>query len=151
MAMKYSLFVILALVVFSTACNKDKFTTVPQAKISALTPADVHFGDIIRLKGSFTDDEGDIDSILIVYKWYNGSTALPRDTFRYAFEDLDLPASTRQGDLEINFEYHTNNTDYRSLPSVLKDTTAAFGLVIKDKALNRSEFVESKTIRLKNN
>lgn len=149
--MKYSLLLLTILIVAITACNKDKFTTIPQVKINSISPKEVHFSDIIRMKGNFTDHEGDLDSFLIVYKWYNGTTALPRDTFRYSIADLEVPVSTRQADLEVSFEYHTFNTDLRNLPSVARDTTATLGLVLKDKAGNRSEYAESDPIRLMNN
>ncbi|MBL7733021.1 MAG: hypothetical protein JNM88_17760 [Chitinophagaceae bacterium] len=150
--MRYCLFLILAVATLVTACNKDKFTTTPQVKIKSISPSEVFFSDIIRMQGSFTDEEGDVDSVLIVYKWYNGSTAIPRDTFRYKLDVLNVPDKTRQADIEVTFEYHTNNNpDLRFLPSVLKDTNATFGLILKDKDGNRSEYAESDQIRLKNN
>ncbi len=149
--MKYIFSSLVFLLAFTTACNKDKFTTIPQVKVQSISPDEVHFGDILSVKGSYTDQEGDVDSILIVYKWYNGSTAIPRDTFRYSIQELEVPGNPRQADLEINFEYHTNNTNLRFLSSVARDTTATFGLVVKDKEGNRSEYAESDPIRLTNN
>ena len=80
--MKYPIIFLSGLFLIAAACNKDKFTTVPQVKIKSITPETVYQGDIIKLAGSFTDEEGDIDTVAIVYKWYNGNTAVLTDTFK---------------------------------------------------------------------
>ena len=138
------------LFVVAISCSKDKFTTIPQVTLKSISPAVVHSGNIITLKGKFTDQEGDLDSALMVYKWYNGSTAVLIDTFiRQSFEQFELPPKTRQGDISVDFEYNTFNTGLRTLPGPsVRDTTAALGIIFIDKAGNRSAYVESATIRL---
>jgi hypothetical protein len=102
------------------------------------------------MKSKYTDKEGDLDTILVVYKWYNGATVVKKDTFRYSFEALHVPAKTDEADMNVTFEYNTNNNpDLRFLQGVVKDTTATLGLILKDKAGNRSLYSESKQIRLK--
>lgn len=137
--------------VFFSGCNKDKYTTIPQVSISSITPAVVSSGNVIELKGKYTNLEGDVDSALIVYKWYNGTTAVRKDTFRYGFSQLGMPTGVQRADLILQFEYNTNNyPDLTKLPGVsLRDTTAAFGLLLIDKLKNRSTYAESNTIRLK--
>lgn len=148
--MRSSLFVLFVLVVIAFACTKDKFTTEPQVTIKSISPAVVFSGDIIVMKGKYTDLEGDIDTILVVYKWYNGATVVRNDTFRYPFSPLDVPPKTQEADMNVTFEYNTNNNpDLRFLPGVSKDTTASLGLILKDKASHRSNYSESDKIRLK--
>jgi hypothetical protein len=103
------------------------------------------------MKGNYTDEEGDVDSVLIVYKWYNGTTVVKKDTFRYSPANIGVPDKTRQADITITFEYNTNNLpDLVPLSGVsVRDTTATLGLILKDKAANRSEYAESEQIRLK--
>ena len=142
--MKYSLFVLIVLVVIATACNKDKFTTEPQVEVKSITPETV-------LKAKYTDDEGDLDSAYVVYKWYNGATVVKADTFRYPYSILNLPSDLRRADIEVTFEYNTNNNpDLVPLPGVsVRDTTATFGLILIDKARHRSNYSESQPIRMK--
>lgn len=148
--MKFFLILVAAFSIITVACNKDKFTTIPQLKIKSISPDVVNKGDVIRVKGSYTDQEGDLDSIFLVYKWYNGATSvLAFDTQRYTFESLKVPNKTKEADIEINLEYQTNNLNIPILGAVPKDTTAAFGLILKDKAGNRSEYKESEKIRIK--
>lgn len=132
-------------------CNKDKYTTVPQVSIESIAPSIVTSGNVIEVKGKYTDLEGDLDSALIVYKWYNGSTAVRYDTFRYSFSRLGVPTGVQRAELSLQFEYNTNNyPDLTKLPGVSqRDTTAAFGLLLIDKLKNRSNYAESPTIRLK--
>ena len=149
--MKYSLFVLIVLVVIATACNKDKFTTEPQVEVKSITPETVFNGNIINLKAKYTDDEGDLDSAYDVYKWYNGATVVKADTFRYPYSILNLPSDLRRADIEVTFEYNTNNNpDLVPLPGVsVRDTTATFGLILIDKARHRSNYSESQPIRMK--
>jgi hypothetical protein len=132
-------------------CNKEKYTTVPQVSIESITPSVVSSGNVIELTGKYTDLEGDVDSALIVYKWYNGTTAVRKDTFRFGFGQLGVPAGVQRAELLLQFEYNTNNSpNLTKLPGVSqRDTTAAFGLLLIDKQKNRSNYAESSTIRLK--
>lgn len=143
--------IIAASMLASMGCNKEKFTTQPQVNIESITPSVVTSGSVIEMKGTYTDLEGDIDSALIVYKWYNGTTAVRKDTFRYGFSQLGIPAGVQRAEWSLRFEYNTNNyPDLTKLPGVSqRDTTAAFGLLLIDKAKNRSNYAESATIRLK--
>ena len=86
------------------SCSKDKFTTEPQVEIKSITPTTVVSGNIITMKGQYTDQEGDLDSVLLVYKWYNGTTAVRHDTIRYASTYFNLPAGIRKADINVVFE-----------------------------------------------
>ena len=149
--MKNSLLLILVLTVMAIACNKDKFTTEPIVEVKSISPGIVNNGDVISLKSRYTDDEGDLDSIYEVYKWYNGTAIVRNDTFRYPVSILNLPTNLREADMDVVFEYNTNNNpELVPLPGVsLRDTSATFGLVLIDKASHRSNYAESEKIRLK--
>lgn len=149
--MKVRQIVIAAVAIIIIACNKDKFTTTPQVEIKSISPETLFSGNLLRIKGSYTDQEGDIDSVFIVRKFFAGTSATLIDTIeKIEFSTLGVPQKTMEAELEIIFEYNTqNNQNYRSLSGVSKDTTAAFGIVLKDKAANRSEYKESEKIRIK--
>ena len=131
------------------ACKKDKFTTIPQVKVKSISPGTVVQGNIIQLEAPFTDEEGDVDSVYIVYKWYDNNTVRKSDTFRYHLASLNLPPKTRDGDIIAKYAYGKFIQGYTTIGAVLKDTTAAFGVVLLDKAGNRSAYAESDRIRLK--
>ncbi len=147
--MKFFQFLLFIGLLVFVSCGKDKFTTIPQVTIHAISPGTVQSGDIVILKGKYTDQEGDIDSVLIVRKYYDGATATRSDTLeRIDFALTGVPKNTSQADIQLTFEYNTFNTPYRSLSGVQKDTTATLGLLLIDKEANRSEFKESDKIRL---
>ncbi len=136
------------------ACNKDKFTSKPQVKIKSITPSAVAKKNIIEVKGSFTDDEGDLDSAFIVYRWYNGANIVKSDTFDYDLQTLGLPASTRQGDFTIRFQFNSSEPytpDILTLPggnNFIRDTTATIGLFVGDTTGQKSDLAESEKVRL---
>ncbi len=133
------------------ACNKDKFTSEPQVQINSIQPSVVVSGNVIKLLASYTDQEGDLDSIYIVYKWFNATGTTRADTLqRFPINRLGLPGALRKADIQLEFEYNTyNQSDLITLPGVLRDTTASFGLVLVDKTRKRSNYSESARIRLR--
>lgn len=135
--------------VITVACNKDKFTTTPQVEIKSISPETVFSGDLIRVQGKYTDKEGNLDSVLVVYKWYNNTIVTRKDTFRFSFASLNLPPKTIEADIDLTFEYNTFNTNFAKLGGVSKDTTATLGMILKDKDSLRSNYTESARIRLK--
>jgi len=145
------LFALATCVALAIACNKPKFTTEPQVNVKSISPNTVFNGDIIVMRSKYTDREGDIDSVYVVYKWYNGSAVVRADTFRYEFANLNVPPQIKEGDLDVTFEYNADNDpDIVTLPGVfLRDTTATFGLILVDKGSHRSNYSESDQIRLK--
>ena len=150
MPMKYALVLLPALLALLFSCNKDKFKTEPQVEVLSINPKTVLRGDEIYFRGKFTDDEGDIDSILVAYQWYNGSTVIPVDTFRYPIDILGIPAGTRTAEIQIGLEYNTqNNPDLQFLSGVSRDTTGSFTFILKDKAKHKSNAAESEKIRFK--
>jgi hypothetical protein len=138
-------------VLLAAACNKDKFTSEPQVKVTSIQPAVVTTGNVIKLLANYTDQEGDIDSIYIVYKWYNASGSTRADTLqRFPISRLGLPGALRKADIQLEFEYNTyNQPGLVTLPGVLRDTTASLGLVLIDKTRKRSNYSESARIRLR--
>ena len=147
--MKLRQVVIAASVIILAACTKNKFTSAPQIDIKSISPSTVFSGNIITVKGKYTDKEGNLDSVLVVYKWYNNTIVTRKDTFRYSFEALKLPSKTMEADIDLVFEYNTFNTDLAKLSGVSKDTTATLGIILKDKDSLRSNYSESSQIRIK--
>ncbi len=144
--------IVLAATILLVACEKNKFETIPQITVKSISPGTVVQDNVIKLLAGFTDKEGDLDSILIVTKWYDDVTVTRTlDTLRYGFDVFNLPPNIKQGDIAVEFIYGRLSDNYALLPGspVSRDTTATLGLVIIDKEKNRSLFAESDKIRLK--
>jgi hypothetical protein len=147
--MKAKLTIAISALIILVACNKDKFQDEPHITIKSISPTTVSNGNIIEMNGKFTDANGDLDSALVVYKWYNGTLVTKADTFRQTFKELNLPSKTKDGDINVTFAYNVINTGYVAITGVQRDTTATFGLILVDKAAHRSNYSESDRIRLK--
>lgn len=143
----------IGLLVVLLACSKDKFQTTPQIEIKSFQPTDVKNRDIITLKATVTDKEGDLkDTIFIVNKRYNlaGDTLLSADTVNFNLGTLAFPEKDKI-DIEIVYTYGYQDQNLTKMYLALQDKERRFavGLIIKDKAGNRSEYVESDKIVLK--
>ncbi len=151
MKLKFLLSLLTFYIFLLAACKKEKYTTEPQIKFKSISPSQVVKTDIISFICSFTDQEGDIqDSVLYVFKRFNGAVALTIDTVRLKLNPDAIPIG-RLGEIELRFSYgellSDNSAAFLSLESV--DREVSFGLIIRDKATHRSNYVESGRITLK--
>ncbi len=151
MKIKFLLSLLTFYVFLFAACKKEKYTTEPQIKFKSISPSVAVKTNIISFICSFTDQEGDIqDSVLYVFKRFNGAVALTIDTVRLKLNPDAIPIG-RLGEIELRFSYgellSDNSAAFLSLESV--DREVSFGLIIRDKAAHRSNYVESGRITLK--
>jgi hypothetical protein len=140
------------LAVALAACNKDNFKTVPTVKIESIGPSEVTNGDIIQVLATVTDKEGDLqDSVIVVRKKFNGSTLLSVDSSaRVSLQGLGSPVKDKI-ELRISISYGKLLPEYALFQDLERDFDRNFsvGLIVRDNAGNRSEYVESEQIVLK--
>jgi hypothetical protein len=145
---RFAIYFILALALVS--CNKNKFKTQPQVQITSFGPSQVYLGQIFKLKASVTDKEGDAtDSVLLVEKLYNITTnfVLNTDTLRFTVADFGVP-NNDQYEFEADFDYGqiVDGTILASSDQTSVDRNFTVGIIIRDKAGNKSDYVESSKI-----
>lgn len=150
--MMKKLLCLITIVAVFAACSKDNFETVPTVKIDSFGPEEVSVGDFFQLKATVTDKEGDLqDSLIVVRKRYNGTTLLTVDSNqRFLLKNLGSPVKSKI-EIFLTFVYG------RLIPeaAITQDLESNFdrnlrvGLIVKDNAGNRSEYVESEPIVLK--
>ncbi|MGZ8545679.1 MAG: hypothetical protein ACXWV0_10300 [Flavisolibacter sp.] len=140
-------FLVVVMAVF--ACSKDKFKTEPQVEIKSLGPAEVRKGELFSLRAIVRDKEGDLqDSVLLVRKRFAGNTQLTVDTLRYDISNFNFPDKNV---IEVTavFSYGELRDGYIFANLESQDRDFAVGIIVRDKAGNRSEYVESDRIVLK--
>ncbi|MDQ3278305.1 MAG: hypothetical protein M3Q06_08255 [Bacteroidota bacterium] len=133
------------------ACSKDKFKTVPQVSINAITPDVAVTGSIIEMTATVTDQEGDIqDSVIVVRKRFNGDTQLTVDSTRLSLKGLGVPVKQKM-ELRVSVSYGRLLPEYALFQDLERsfDRNFSIGLVVIDNAGNRSDYAESKKIVLK--
>ncbi|MGZ5286920.1 MAG: hypothetical protein ACXWB9_07040 [Flavisolibacter sp.] len=140
-------FLVVVMAVF--ACSKDKFKTEPQVEIKSLGPAEVRKGELFSLRAIVRDKEGDLqDSVLLVRKRFAGNTQLTVDTLRYDISNFNFPDKNV---IEVTaiFSYGELRDGYIFANLESQDRDFAVGIIVRDKAGHRSEYVESDRIVLK--
>ncbi|WP_121355175.1 hypothetical protein [Flavisolibacter nicotianae] len=134
------------------ACSKDKFKTVPTVKINSIGPSEARNGDIIQVFATVTDKEGDLqDSVIVVRKKFNGSTLLSTDSSaKVSLKGLGSPVKDKI-ELRISISYGKLLPEFALYQELERDFDREFsvGLIVRDNAGNRSEYVESDRITLK--
>lgn len=99
------LIVFLALVFFSTACNKGKFETTPQIKIKSVSTKNVAFNQPLSIVFEFTDKEGDVsDSFFIVRQRLNAHDPVTMPALPYP---LPTYPKTQKGEIDVNLDFQS--------------------------------------------
>ena len=131
------------------ACNKDKFKTQPQVEIKSLAPSEVVKGQLFTFTATVRDKEGDVhDSVLLVRKRLTGNILLSVDTIRYSIKDFGFSDNSTI-DISALFSYGElrDGTIFENLES--QDRNLSIGIIVRDNAGNKSDYVESGQIVLK--
>jgi hypothetical protein len=125
-------------------CTKNKFTTAPQLKYKSVNTTELHKGEIIVFKLSFTDGDGDLQDSIMVEK------IEPTCTSSYFRQKYKLPlfptTKDTEGEFEISFGYSVSNYPLLKAPQCNRNDTCYFRFMLKDKAQNTSDTVKSETI-----
>lgn len=144
---RVTLCVVMALAL--VACRKDKFKSEPQVEIKSLGPDVVQKGQLFTLRAEVTDKEGDLqDSVLLVRKRFAGNVQLTVDTLRYNLFDFNFPdKQTIEVSAIFSYGELIDGAIFANLES--QDRQFAVGMIVRDKAGNRSNYAESNKITLK--
>lgn len=149
--MKFSLFVIVTLMVITIACGKDKFLTKPTISIKSINQNFIPLNGTLVITLDCTDKEGDVqDSVIIIKKRLNKRVvATIRDTLRYRFPVF--PKNTRtqiQASLDYQSILSALNPPFiaGSTPPKREVDTLVLRMAVRDKAGNTSDTILSPTI-----
>lgn len=134
------------LILFTTSCTKDKFSSTPSLKFKSVNTTELHNQQLLTFTLSFTDAEGDLtDSVFVQEVIAN----CPTGNFSELYALPSFPTSKNQkGDLAINFQYN-GSSGYTSISPLCQESdTAVFRFALKDHANHVSDTVSSPTIIL---
>ena len=147
--MRYSiLFSIIILSIFSS-CKKDKYTTKPQLKYESANKTVFRQGDVIVLKLTFTDAEGDLQDSIYDEKFV---ASCVNSSFGRKFKLPTFPTTKNQkGEITVTYGYNNNNNPNLQQilsPQCNRNDTCIFKFVLKDKVQNKSDTAYSEKIVL---
>lgn len=141
----------IALVTVIIACDKDKFKTEPQVEIIDFGPSEIFIGEAFALRAVIRDKEGDLkDTVYLVRQRYNVGelTPLTTDTIPIAISEFEFPDNPRI-EVTANFIYGQFIPGYIFINQESEDRELAFGIIVKDEAGNKSEYLETDRVLLK--
>ena len=128
-------------------CSKESFTTAPQLKYKSVNTTELFPDRLIQFNLSFTDKEGDLEDSMFIEKV--GSKCVASNLkLRYLFPKA-TGAATTSGDLLITLANGINVPGYENLsiaPRCDYNDTCYFRFILRDKAQNKSDTVQSETI-----
>ncbi len=125
-------------------CNKNKFSTTPQLKYKSVNTTKLFNGQIISFKLSFTDAEGDLQDSIYVEKVEPTCAA---SGFKSKYLIPAFPTTKNaEGEIEISYGYNVSNFPFIKSPQCGRNDTCYFRFMLKDKAQNKSDTVNSETI-----
>jgi hypothetical protein len=137
--MRYYLLIV-AISFLAVSCNKDKFTTKPQLKFKSINREDVSKDDVLQIKLSFTDKEGDVDSIYVEQFSIN----CPKTKF-HEMKPIPPFSATSNTDAEflITYGYRVNPALVEPQCEDVPADSCYFKFAIRDKAGNKSDTVQT--------
>ncbi|MBC7511735.1 MAG: hypothetical protein H7320_23780 [Ferruginibacter sp.] len=136
------LIALVSLVIFS--CKKDSFSSTPSLKYKSVNVNVLSPGEVVKFKLSFTDAEGDLDSIYI--EKVNPSCAKSHTVDRYYLSDNIVKLKSKSDELLISFGYRVDRYPLIGEPKCDFNDTCYFRFALLDKAKHKSDTVRSENI-----
>lgn len=143
--------IFLLIAVSLAACSKGNFETVPTVNITSFGPSEVYNKGFFELTATVTDKEGDLQDSVIIYRNLYKGTIVEKDSIKVSLKGLGSPVKDKI-EIRVTFRYGENEPQGRIIFQQLMydaDRKFSVGLVVRDNAGHRSEYVESKQITLK--
>jgi hypothetical protein len=126
-------------------CKKSKFSSSPQLTFKSVSPGVLYPDQLIRFRLNFTDAEGDLEDSLYVEKVV---TRCNRGGFVEKYKMPVFPTGKNtEGEIEVVYAHGINVSGYYSIgaPQCDFNDTCYFRFMLKDKAQNKSDTVNSST------
>ena len=135
-------------------CNKDKYTVAPQLVYKSANSTTVSLSQLLQMTLSFTDADGDVDSLYIKQVTPNcpQDSLNPIDNFR-AIPSNFPSVKNQHGDIVVTFAIGASSSqDIPTLriPQCGHNDSTYFRFFIQDKAKHRSDTINSEPIVILN-
>ena len=115
---------------------------MPQLKYKDVNTRQLHSGETLRFTLTFTDAEGDLTDSLTVQKIVKACPDRSNSSFTQLYKIPSFPTAKNQsGDIVVSYSYTDVNPICR-----LRNDTAVFKFVLKDKAQNKRDTAVSDPI-----
>ena len=126
-------------------CKKDgPYSSTPNLKYKSVYTKYLTPGGIVKFTLSFTDKEGDLDSLYV--EKINPKCALSHTVDRYFVSTALVDLKSKSDDLLISFGYRVDGYPKIGEPQCKVNDTCYFRFALLDKAKHHSDTVRSENI-----
>ena len=136
------LIALVSLIIFG--CKKDTFSTTPSLKYKSVNTKILYPGQVIKFNLSFTDAEGDLDSIYIQKIATNCAKSGTIERLQFSSDIVKL--NSKSDNLLISYGYRVDSYVKIGEPQCQKSDTCYFRFALMDKAKHKSDTVNSETV-----
>ena len=143
--MRHTILIALLSFVFF-GCKKESFPTIPSLKYKSVNVKTLSKGEIIKFTLSFTDAEGDLDSIYI--EKVNPRCLRSGTIDRQILSSVIIQLKSKSDDLLVSYGYRVDGFPSIGEPKCGVNDTCYFRFALLDKAKHHSDTVNSETIVL---
>jgi hypothetical protein len=131
------------------ACSKDNIGTKPSIKVKSISPSRVPVGVPLEILLNFTDEQGDIDTLILHKKRINERQVPTVElTDSIIYQIPEFPEKSK-GEIRVTLQYATtlvaaqNPPDQPDGPNGKEPDSLVFKMILIDKAKNKSDTLTS--------
>lgn len=128
-------------------CKKESFPTTPSLEYKSVNVKTLSMGEIIKFNLSFTDAEGDLDSIYI--EKINPRCPRSGTIERQILSSDIMQLKSKSDDLLVSYGYRVDGYPLIGEPKCGVNDTCYFRFALLDKAKHSSDTVNSEIIVIK--
>ncbi len=125
-------------------CKKDTYSSTPSLKYKSVNTNVLYPGQVIKFTLSFTDLEGDLDSIFI--QKINPRCSQSTTTEKFYLGDAIVKLGSTHDDLLVSYGYRVVGYPLIGEPKCDFNDTCFYQFSVIDKANHRSDTVNSENI-----
>ena len=146
--MKYLIIALTPVLILLTACSKDKFQTKPSLEVKSANKS-LEVGESFSASLTFTDKEGDVDSVIYIIRERINNTGK-----RTVSDDYTVPEfpNISKGEIQVTLDYYLQLTQGFTalvLGGVRQADTMNIKFVLKDRVNNLSDTVVVNNVVIK--
>ena len=142
--MRNTILISLVCLIFLSCKKEENYSSTPNLKYKSVDTKYLTPGGIVKFTLSFTDKEGDLDSLFV--QKVNPACALSGTIDRYYVSDALVNLKSKSDDLLVSFGYRVDGYPKIGEPQCKINDTCYFRFALLDKAKHHSDTVRSEII-----
>ncbi len=144
--MRYIIIISILLIIFTTSCSKQKFSSTPSLKFESVNTTSLHQYDVLRFTFSFTDAQGDFSDTTNMFVQKIVPNCVNSSNIQFYPLPAFPPSKDQKGTITFTLGYNAGNYRDVGSPQCQENDTAVFRFVLRDNANHASDTANSPKI-----